>query len=275
MSIVEIALMILAGFIAGAGGGLLGIGGSTVMIPCLVLIFGAAQQHLYQAAAMAVNFFVVAPAIFRHWQAQATLRPITRRLVPSALIGSVLGVYVSELPVFRGEGQGYLQIGFSLFLAYAVAYNLLRLRSNYRLPKMTEEQAARLSHFKVIGLVGLPTGLAGGLLGVGGGLLAVPAQQVFLRVPLTNAIANSATTILWSSTVGAIVKHMHLSAHGYRVSQSLLIAACLIPSAMYGSWITSHKVHHWPVKLIRTAFILLMTYCGFAIFRAGWQQIHP
>jgi hypothetical protein len=263
----------ILGLAAGASGGLLGIGGSVVMIPGMVLLFGSAQQHLYQASAMIVNFFVVAPAVLQHRQAHATLRPITRWTVPSAVVGSIAGVYLSELKVFKGSGQGYLQITFALFLAYAIVYNLVRLRSKHRLPRMGEADAARLSKTKIVGLVGLPAGLAGGLLGVGGGLMAVPTQQVFLKVPLTNAIANSASTILWSSVVGAIVKLWHLSDHGFRPAQSCLIAACLIPSAMLGSWITSQKVHQWPVGVIRTAFALLMAYCGAEIFLAGWLQI--
>lgn len=263
----------LLGLVAGASGGLLGIGGSTVMIPGMVLLFGASQQHLYQAAAMIVNFFVVAPAMLRHWQAQATLRAVTRWTVPSAVAGAVAGVYLSELSAFKGPGQGYLQIAFSLFLVYAIAYNLMRLQSKQRLPRMNDAQAAQIPKWKIVAGVGLPAGLAGGLLGVGGGLIAVPTQQVFLRVPLTNAIANSASTILWSSVVGAVVKNMHLSDHGFRLSQSLIMSACLIPSAMLGSWFTSEKVHQWPVRVIRAAFVLLMVYCGIEIFRAGLGQI--
>jgi hypothetical protein len=261
------------GLLAGASGGLLGIGGSTVMIPAMVLLFGARQQHLYQAAAMIVNFFVVAPAMLRHWQAHATLRAITRWTVPSAVIAAVAGVFLSELSVFKGSGQGYLQIAFSLFLAYAIAYNFIRLRSRQRLPRMTDADAAQIPKWKIVAAVGLPAGLAGGLLGVGGGLIAVPTQQVFLRVPLTNAIANSASTILWSSIVGAIFKNLHLAEHGFRVRQSLIMAACLIPSAMLGSWVTSEKVHQWPVRVIRAAFVLLMVYCGIEIFQAGLGQI--
>ncbi|MEK6643704.1 MAG: sulfite exporter TauE/SafE family protein [Planctomycetota bacterium] len=267
-----IALVVL-GLIAGASGGLLGIGGSTVMIPGMVVLFGAGQQHLYQAAAMIVNFFVVAPAVLRHWQVRATLRPITRWTVPSSVVGALAGVFLSELPQFAGAGQGYLQIVFSLFLAYAVLYNLLRLQSKQRLPKMDEQDATKLSRFKIIALVGLPAGLAGGLLGVGGGLVAVPAQQVFLSVPLTNAIANSASTILWSSVIGAVVKNTSLTRHGFTIGQSCLIAACLIPSAMIGSWFTSAKVHRWPVGIVRWAFVLLMVYCGIQIFRAGLAQL--
>ncbi|OWY66899.1 hypothetical protein B7486_34170 [cyanobacterium TDX16] len=265
--------LVIIGLAGGASGGLLGIGGSVVMIPGMVLLLGPDKQHLYQAAAMIVNFFVVGPAVLRHTQARATLRPVTRWTIPSAIVGAVAGVYVSELSVFHGSGQGYLQIVFAVFLAYVVAYNLLRLRSGQRFPKMTEEDSAKLSKSLIVAVVGLPSGLLGGLLGVGGGLVAVPAQQVALRIPLTNAIANSASTILWSSIVGAIAKNSRLTEHGFTIRESLLLALCLVPSAMIASYFTAAKVHRWPVRVIRYAFVALLVYCAYLLATKGWGQV--
>ncbi len=271
-------LIVLLGLVAGGAGGLLGIGGSLVMIPGLVLMFGASRaggdvQHLYQAAAMIVNFFVVAPAVIRHGQAKATQSAVVRWTIPSAIVGAVGGVYVSEMSIFKGGGQGYLQIAFSVFLVYVVLYNLQKLRSGRRLNPMDEAAAKRLSRVLIVLLVGLPAGLLGGLLGIGGGLVAVPAQQVGLRIPLRNAIANSAATILWSSVVGAAVKNYHLSDHGHAVGQSLQLAVCLIPSAMVGSWYTAARVHRWPVSIIRVVFDVVLAYCGRRMFLAGWSQV--
>jgi len=268
-------MLVLLGLVAGAGGGLLGIGGSTVMIPGMVLLFGPDRQHLYQAAAMIVNFFVVAPSVLQHDNAGATFRHVTRWTVPSAIGGALAGVWLSDRPVFHGPGQGYLQIGFAAFLFYVVVYNLARLRSGKRLPKMDETDAARLSRLKILTLVGLPAGLFGGLLGVGGGLIAVPAQQLFLRIPLTNAIANSAGTILWSSVVGAIFKNAGLAQHGFTITQSAILALCLAPTAMLGAWYTAARVHRWPVGIIRMAFVILLLYCGGRMAVEGWRQVHP
>ncbi len=262
----------LLGLLAGASGGLLGIGGSIVMIPGMVMLFGADRQHLYQAAAMIVNFFVVAPAVIRHLQAKATLRPVTRLTIPSATLGSVAGVLISELAVFRGSGQGYLQVCLALFLGYAVLHNLVRLTAKNHLPDMSEDEASRLSKAAIIGLVGLPAGLLGGLLGVGGGLIAVPAQQIGLRIPLRRAIANSASTILWSSVIGAVVKNAMLAHHGFNVRQSCLLALCLGPPAILASYLTALRVHQWPVAIIRAAFVCLLLYCGGRLLLAGWAQ---
>lgn len=266
--------LVFLGLFAGGAGGLLGIGGSLVMIPGLVVLFGGDKQHLYQATAMIVNFFVVAPAVIRHWQAQATTRSLIRLMIPSAIVGAVLGVFVSDLSIFKGSGQGYLQIGFAAFLGYVIAYNIRRLCRGAAAGQ-PEAGPMRLSKLFIIAAVGLPTGMAGGLLGIGGGLFAVPAQQVCLRVPLRNAIANSATTILWSSILGAVLKNWSLSAHGFHVYDSIRLAACLIPSAIIGSWYTSARVHRWPVGVIRGVFVLLLLYFGMKMFLTGWGNITP
>ena len=67
------AVLAAVGLLAGVLGGLLGVGGSILMIPAMVFLFadryGPEGQHLYQAAAMIVNLFVVLPAVDRHRRA--------------------------------------------------------------------------------------------------------------------------------------------------------------------------------------------------------------
>ncbi len=273
MTLTDYLLLLPVGLFAGACGGLLGIGGSIVMIPAMVLLYGGDQQHLYQAAAMIVNFFIVGPSVIRHQQARATIRSITRWMIPGAIVGVVCGVYLSELAVFRGAGQGYLQIAFAVFLTYVLIYNVARLASQSRMQPVTDESTSRFSRALIFVGIGLPTGSLGGLLGIGGGLYAVPTQQVCLRIPLRNAIANSAVTMLWSSFVGAAFKASQLGSHGHRWTEALLVAAFLIPTAMTAAWFTARKVHEWPVKVIRVAFCLLLAYAAFELMQTGWKQI--
>ena len=71
------------GLMAGTLGGLLGVGGSVIMIPALTAIFGP-EQHLYQAAAMAVNVGVAVPAAWRHHGAGAARRDVLRAKIGRA-----------------------------------------------------------------------------------------------------------------------------------------------------------------------------------------------
>ncbi|MHC4295047.1 MAG: sulfite exporter TauE/SafE family protein [Planctomycetota bacterium] len=264
----EYALLVIVGLIAGVLGGLLGVGGSVVMIPAMVAIFangGGKDIQQYQAAAMIVNFLLIAPSVLRHARAGAIYRHVWKWLAPAALVGIVGGVVASRLSVFTGENQHVMRIVFGAFLIYVALYNVWKL-----LAKATDvhdpESLIRPPRWKIL-CVALPMGFSAGLLGIGGGALAVPAQQIILRLPLRNAIATSAATILSISWLGAIVKNASLGADG-TIGRSLMLAALLAPTAMIGSYIGGHLTHTLPLRIVRIAFVGLMLVSALKMF--GW-----
>jgi len=262
----EYLTLLAIGLVAGLTGGLLGIGGSVVMIPGMTLLLGPAQ-HLYQGAAMIVNFFVVLPAVIEHRRAQAILGPIVRVTIPAAVVGVIVGVWVSAGSWFEGIYEVRLSRLFGVFLLYVAAYNVYRLLGNRRLAAMDTQAARALPSWKIAALIGFPTGLLGGLLGIGGGTIAVPLQQVLLRVPLRRAIANSATTILPLSLIGAFYKN-YCNAHvGIPFAESLSLALCLMPTAIIGGYLGGRITHIVPRRALRLAFVLLMCYAGVSLIR--------
>jgi len=267
MSSVADHLVVMAvGLLAGMFGGLLGVGGSVIMIPAMTLIFGPAQ-HLYQGAAMIMNFFVALPSAWQHRRRHATLSPILRVTIPCAIVGVVVGVWASSGPWFHGRNEVYLARIFGGFLFYEAAYNVYRLIASRRFPDMDAEAARRIPRWKIASAVGLPTGFVGGLLGVGGGIVAVPMQQLLLRVPLNRAIANSAVTIVPLSIIGAIYKNYTNAGAGLPLADTLHLAAFLIPTAVVGGFVGARFTHVMPRRLLRVAFIILMCYAGTQMLR--------
>lgn len=270
----EVLVLAGIGSLAGTFGGLLGVGGSVIMIPAMLLLFGPRHgmeaQHLYMAAAMIVNIFVAAPSAYRHNKAGAMLPPILKIMIPAAILGSVTGVFISNIPAFSGAGSLWLSRIFGGFLLYVAGYNFWRLLSKTSMPEVTPRTAREISKLR-IALIGLPVGLSGGLLGIGGGALAVPLQQIVLRIPLRRAIANSSLNVFFVSIFGATLKNYTLSQHFYRpgepfnVIQSLGIAAVLIPTAFAGGYIGGFLTHWLPRGWLRAAFICLMLYGGYRL----------
>lgn len=260
----EYLTLMAIGLVGGLAGGLLGIGGSVVMIPGMSLCFGP-DQHLYQGAAMMVNFFVVLPAILPHLEAGAVLRPIVRRTIPFAIVGVVVGVWASSGWWFRGTNEIWLSRIFGLFLFYVAGYNIYRLFRTRPLPDVDAPAARKLSGWRIALLVGLPTGLLGGLLGIGGGAIAVPLQQLVLRIPLRRAIANSAVTILPLSFAGAIYKNITNAQAGIPFVESFRLAAFLVPTAIVGGYLGGKLTHLVGRRWLRLAFTLLMIYAGYSL----------
>lgn len=258
------------GFAAGTLGGMLGVGGSVLMIPGLTVLLGR-QQHLYQAAAMVVNVFVASPAAWRHYKAGAVVGDVLRVMLPAAIGAVCVGVWLSNRSVFAGEvGEIWLGRVLAGFLVFVVGVNVRRLvTSAGRARDASEERPGEVSAW-ASGAVGVVMGLTAGLLGVGGGALAVPMQTVLLRLPLRCAIANSAAVMVLSAAVGAVYKNATLGGHGDAWTQSLLLAGVLAPTAFVGGRIGAMLTHRLPLRQVRIAFVVLLAVAAWKMAKLPW-----
>ena len=255
----EYLLLSLTGLLAGVLGGMLGLGGSVIMIPLMVWILGARvggreQIHQYQAAAMIVNFLVALPALVAHARKRAIWWRVWAYLAATALVGMVLGVQLARL--FLGDAAIYLRWLVGAFFVYVAGQNILRLLRPPRQEGLPQAEVEAGPAWRKLA-VGLPAGLLAGLLGIGGGAVAVPAQQAVLKVPLRNAIATSVALIASIAWLGAILKNVHLGAAG-SVARSLELAACLAPTAMIGSYLGGLLTHRLDLRIVRAVFAALM-----------------
>lgn len=264
-----------AGLLAGVLGGMLGVGGSVAMIPVMVSVCGRGPDgmHVYQAAAMTCNFFVAAPAALQHRRAGVILGPIVTWLVPMAAVGGAVGVTVSNLKLFSGEGQALLAGLFGIFLFYVAGINIYRMIFTKDLPDVDEAACTHIRPWRTALLVGFPMGCVAGLLGIGGGALAVPLQQIFLKIPLRRAIGNSTVTIAVISLFNAAYKNVTLdllhAAEGFSAIEALRLTAVLVPTAVLGGLLGGRLTHLLPQRLVSVAFIMLMLYAGYDMTARG------
>jgi uncharacterized membrane protein YfcA len=252
LGILDILALIATGAVAGALGGLVGIGGSIVMIPAMWLLFHREawhSQHLYQAAAMIVNVAVAVPATIRHRRARAIRRDLLGPMLPATLVAIVLGVLLSNL-----LASDRLSLVFAAFLLYVGIDSLVRVvRGRHDFETSPERVPAPRA-----GLVGGVMGLVAGLLGVGGGAVAVPLAHAVCRVRFREAIAASAATMAFTAGVGAAIKVASLGEHGRHWTEPLALAAVLVPTALVGGYVGAGGAHRLPVPLIRTVFAIAM-----------------
>jgi uncharacterized membrane protein YfcA len=251
----EYLALAATGIVMGLFGGLLGIGGSVIMIPALVFLFGE-NQHLYQASAMICNFFVGGASVVVHKKADVLMTSVIKWLVPAAAIGIIIGVAISNSSAFA-RGNSYLLARlFGLFTIYVVIHNCLMFHKKRGGADGLDISKVKHSAPLTI-LCGLLTGIPAGLLGIGGGVICVPAQQFFLKMPLKRAISNSAATIASIALIGAFYKNATLWEHSIELSESLKIAIVVIPGAIVGAFIGGRLMHKLPANVVRVVFILL------------------
>lgn len=252
----EILILTLIGIVMGLFGGMLGIGGSVIMIPALVFAFGE-NQHLHQAAAMICNCVVGASATFIHRKEEVLLMDVVKWLVPSAIAGALAGVWLSNVKFFEGANSRNLAILFGLFLVGVTIQQIVRFI----------KPTSKIDDFDISGvrksvtwtlITGLATGLYGGLLGMGGGVVATPMQQHFLKMPLKRAISNSSALTAGMAFVGAIYKNWTLPEHGVSPMASLHIAGIVTITAIIGSMLGAHLMYKLPKRLVRGVLIVIL-----------------
>lgn len=262
----DFAILLGIGLVMGLFGGLLGIGGSLIMIPAMVLFYGE-NQHLYQASAMLCNFCVAAASLLAHRKAETLVPSVLWRMIPAAIVAIIAGVTISNISFFEGRNSYLLARLFGAFLAYVAVYNIVRMfRPPMPIPN-GDDLSIYQTPFKkwMAAVTGIVTGLAAGLLGIGAGSVSTPMQQFFLRMPLKRAMSNSASVIVGISWIGAIYKNATLPQHNIAIVESLKIVAIVIPTALVGGFWGGHLMHLLPKNLVRGLFIAVCVFSAWKL----------
>ena len=256
----DIPAVLAIGLGSGLVGGLLGFGGSVLMIPLLTSVLDRGQ-HLSQAAAMIVNAVIAAPALWRHHRAGAVRWPLVWRMLPFAIIAILLGVEIGN----RME-SGLLRTLFGVFLVYVVVFDVAKIIwRRLRSPKPHEPHAP--ASLWRAGSVGGTVGVLAGILGIGGGPVAVPMLQWVCHRSLHQAIAASTALMCLTSCVGAVRKNLTLNdVSGVTLAESLQMAGWLAPTAAIGAWVGASLTHQLPGRWVRAILLCVLTWSAIMMF---------
>jgi hypothetical protein len=279
------------GLFGGMIGGLLGIGGSVGIIP-LATIFITPDKQQLQCAAMLCNVAVASTAYRRYRKAGKIEWTFARRIVPAAIIAVLAGVAASTV-----IDASSFRVMFAAFLMVVAVreFRLLAIGSEH-----APDDARELSPARGAG-IGAIMGFLSGLLGIGGGVVGVPLMRAWARISMKRAVVTSVCTMVPLAMVGATVKSITLwntpvDANGTTMSTlaagsavattstaassatipsnalipALWIAACLIPTAMVGSWIGATINVHVTGKAVRW---VLATYLPLAAVWMAWPVV--
>jgi uncharacterized protein len=254
------------GLAAGIIGGLAGVGGSMIIIPGLALVFGYrtanhSEQHVYMAAAMAINVVVSIPAAWRHWRNGVLRRELVLGIMPAMVAGIIAGVLVSN--IFQGN---LLRVFLAVFIGIFAVFNIYRAIRPRDEATRPPERIGR----GMLTSVGVAAGFVGGLLGLGGGVVLVPLLQMIANVRLRHAIAASSAAMVVSALIGAALKLATLKrTHGHDPGDALMLVIAMAPGAVVGGIIGAQLAHVLPLRIVRAAvstflLIIAVRLAGFA-----------
>lgn len=248
----DTAALLIVGLFAGLLGGLAGLGGSILMIPAMALLFHGRpfdNQHLYQAAAMAVNVAVSVPAALRHKKSGMIRGDLFRWMLPATLVLMVVGVLLGNL-----ISSAVLERVFAVFVAVVAVQTVWAAVKKE--PEL-DESLARVTAGRGL-TVGGVMGLAAGVLGVGGGIVAVPLARALCRLPLKKCIAASAAVMGLTSLFGAGLKIATLHEHNLSPVHALVLALTLAPTAIVGGYVGAGLTKSLPLSVVRSALAGLL-----------------
>lgn len=242
MDLTTIAVVALA-VLVGVSLGLLGGGGSILVVPLLAYIGGLEPRE-----AIATSLFVVGATSL------ASLVGHARRGNVRWRTGLIFGAAGMVGAFLGGLAGGYipgtvLMVAFALMMI-ATAWAMLRGRTNRR------DDAAVTHHHPLwrVLLDGLVVGAATGLVGAGGGFLVVPALALLAGLPMAAAVGTSLLVIAMKSFAGL---------GGYLTSVSLdwALVAAVTTAAILGSLVGVRLTSLVPEAALRKGFgyfVLLM-----------------
>ena len=189
------------GLVAGVLGGLLGIGGGTLVVPGLVIFFGF-NQHRAHGTSLLIALILAASGVFTYYRHGDVNLVIAFEIAVGGVIGAVIGARVANL--MRGK---MLRKVFSIFLVVigirmAIAGLHTGAAAHKAAPLFMND--AILGALTVIG-VGLLTGFMSALLGIGGGLVMVPALTILLCVPQKMAHGISLAAMMPTAFTGMLM----------------------------------------------------------------------
>jgi len=245
---------LLLGATVGLLGGLFGIGGGTVLVPVLLLLFDAQQfppehlLHLALGTSMATIIFTALASLYKHHQHRAVDWNVVRTITPGILIGTGLGsLLATSIPTH------FVGILFALFVYFSAAQILFDLR-----PPVSRQLPGKL----IIRLFGVFAGTLSSLVSIGGGTVVIP---FLLRSNLSirHAIGTSAAIsfpVAIGGTIGYVATGLNVSglpplSLGYVYLPCLLwTAAASVITAPLGA----KAAHRMNIGVLRKLFAVLL-----------------
>jgi len=258
----EVLVLLSVGLIAGCLGGLLGIGGSVIMIPAMVMLLGW-DFHLAQAIAMTVNPAVAISSAIKHQRNHNISWQTTKYVLPIAVVCICIAAWLSNsIP------SGWLELSFGLFLLW-VLWDQLSCLTGRTAPIVIDSKQTPVRG----AITGSVTGTTAGLLGIGGGLIQVPLLNRLCGLNIKHAIGTSASIMFVTAICGAVVKDISLPSETNGVHELFTRVGWLIPGAIIGGWFGAVLTNVLSVTYIRIVFAVLVLLAAYKMIISGGGSV--
>ena len=277
----ELIIFLIIGALAGFAAGLFGVGGGTIIVPLLFIVFTQMGyspdniMHLALGTSLATIIVTSISSLMAHNKKGAVMWPVFKNLAPGLAIGCFLGAGIA------GQISGlYLQLIVGVFLLW-VAYKMF-FGGKKKIASQTDNvngaintgyaQTALPSKPKQLAAGGV-IGVASAIFGIGGGSLTVPYLTRY-GVVMQKAVGTSAACGLPIAIAGALGYMVFGAQAQINVPNTIgfvHIYAFLGISIMsfFTAKVGAKVAHILSPQLLKRCFALLLTVVGFYFLYKG------
>ncbi|KHF41692.1 sulfite exporter TauE/SafE family protein [Halalkalibacter okhensis] len=246
----------LIGLFGGFFGGLLGIGGSFLVIPFLIASLGL-SPHKSHATALPVAFASGVAALGFYFSSGQIDVSISIQVMIGCLVGVIAGTRLMKF--VKGQMLSFL---FGLFL--------LSLASVYMFPVTPLSSIVTTSQYYTIVMaigLGLVAGLSSGLFGAGGGTILVPGTVILLQVSEHMGQGISLLAIIPTTILGTWLQYK-------QDNIALNIAPLLTGTAFIGGLLGGYMAILTHGTILRALIVIALLYIGLqnAIKNYPWRK---
>ena len=204
----ELIIFLIIGALAGFAAGLFGVGGGTIIVPLLFIVFTQmgyspdSIMHLALGTSLATIIVTSISSLMAHNKKGAVMWPVFKNLAPGLAVGCFLGAGIA------GQISGlYLQLivgVFLLWVAYKMFFGGKKQGASHTISASDAQYAntALPSKPKQLAAGGV-IGIASAIFGIGGGSLTVPYLTRY-GVVMQKAVGTSAACGLPIAIAGAL-----------------------------------------------------------------------
>lgn len=258
MELVSSVIMLLFGVVAGVVGGLLGIGGCSIMLPALYFLFRYSLPCAIGTTITAVIVTAISGAV-AHIKMKnvdfSTARVITLSGTLGAVLGSVLFIYLTKNIALL-----------SVVVGFAFVYTSIRMiiegiRKRGGVVSRSGDKVPGSSTSK--GLLGFFIGVLTGIIGLGGGYALVPSFIYLFNSPVKIAVGTSLASFISMALVSGLFKL-------WSGDVDLIAALLLGLGTALGAQLGARLVPRVPSWLIKLLFGLLFLYVSLRFILSGF-----
>jgi len=264
---VDFALYLLLGALAGTLAGLFGIGGGAIIVPVLVFSFraigvnDAVVMHLALGTSLASIVVTAANSVRAHHRLENVAWPLVWRMTVGIVVGTTLGSVVA------GSLDGsLLELAFAVFLLLVA----VKMLSGYK-PAVSEKRDGPGT--PVLVGAGSAVGFASALFGIGGGSMSVPFFA-WSGLEMKRAVGSSAACGLPIAISGgityAVVGWRQPDLPAWSIGYVYLPALVgIVVTSAPGAWLGATIANRLPELWLRRAFGVLVLGIGAKMLWGG------